>query len=334
MSVSTIQESYQKTCVVTGGTGGIGLHIAVGLARMGYVTIVTGRNGERAEKAVERIRRESRNGQVDYVLGDLSCLEGVKQVAVSVLKRTPRVDLLVNNAAYLAPKFSRTADGLESAFAVNVMAPVMLTRMLEDGLSRSRGARVLTLTGGGPWMGLKLGALESSKGFNPLWNYNNTKRAMEAAVLLEAERLEQKNIFSHIVYPRAASTSMTQQMDVDYMPKGMKFLWPMYSRYIQRNDFGEGAKRAAQTTLMAAIDPLFGQTSGLYFNSRGKVTTLNASVYSEENQSEVIRRLLKCKSSACDALKDCSRAAQVFMYPNSIQGRIGASLNAFDFFNA
>ena len=134
-----------RTVLVTGGTGGIGRATALGLAAMGAHLAITGRDRGRAE-AVARDIRAAGGGQVDVFVADLSSQAEVRRLAGEVLQRLSRIDVLLNNAGGYWNTRHITADGLERTFAVNHLAPFLLTSLLLDRLNHSAPARVITVS--------------------------------------------------------------------------------------------------------------------------------------------------------------------------------------------
>src|SRR5215472_7122440 len=132
-----------KVCLVTGATSGIGRETALGLAARGATTVLAARDEARAKSAVNAIRRETGNADVDYVLADLSEQAQVRRMAAEVLGRYPRLDVLVNNAGAMFWRRHVTADGLEMTFALDHIAPFLLTNLLIDRLKASAPARVV-----------------------------------------------------------------------------------------------------------------------------------------------------------------------------------------------
>ncbi len=130
-----------RTVLVTGGTSGIGRATALGLAAMGAHVAITGRDRERTEDAAREIRAAG-GGQVDVFVADLSSQAEVRRLADEVLDRLPRLDVLVNNVGGYWNTRHVTADGLEHTFALNHLAPFLLTNLLLDRLDAERaGAR-------------------------------------------------------------------------------------------------------------------------------------------------------------------------------------------------
>src|SRR5687767_6805783 len=105
-----------KTVLVTGGSGGIGKATALGLSTMGADLAITGRDRERTEDAAREIRAAA-DGHVDVFIADLSSQSEVRRLAAEVLRSIPR---------------HVTPDGLEHTFALNHLAPFLLTNLLLD----------------------------------------------------------------------------------------------------------------------------------------------------------------------------------------------------------
>ena len=134
-----------RTVLVTGATGGIGKATALGLATMGAHVAITGRDRARTEAAAGEIRAAG-GGQVDVFVADLSSQSEVRRLADEVLQRLSRIDVLVNNVGGYWNTRHVTADGLERTFALNHLAPFLLTNLLLDRLKQSAPARVVTVS--------------------------------------------------------------------------------------------------------------------------------------------------------------------------------------------
>lgn len=135
----------QRVAIVTGASSGIGLYTALGLARSGIRVIMTGRDRGRTETARRFVSEHSISGRVEIALGDFSRLAEVRRLADEILSSCDRVDVLVNNAGLFSPKYRLSADGFELTFAVDHLAPFVLTNLLLERLMSSAPARIVTV---------------------------------------------------------------------------------------------------------------------------------------------------------------------------------------------
>ena len=136
----------EKTCLITGGSDGIGYVAARELARMGARVVIVGRNAAKTDAAVERIIAETGNPAVELLLGDLSSQREVRRVAAEAQERLPRLDVLLNNAGAIFLSNRRSVDGLEMTFALNHIGYFLLTTLLLDRLRESAPARIINVS--------------------------------------------------------------------------------------------------------------------------------------------------------------------------------------------
>src|SRR6266404_2098963 len=132
--------------LVTGATGGIGLQTARVVARMGHSVLIHGRDARKGEAAVKAVRSTAAaNVDVSFLQADFASLAQVRESAAQVAASVPRLDVLINNAGCGNVSRSVTADGYETTFAVNHLAPFLLTNLLLDKLKASAPARIVTV---------------------------------------------------------------------------------------------------------------------------------------------------------------------------------------------
>ena len=166
-----------RTVLVTGGTSGIGLATATGLAAMGASVAITGRDSARAEAAARQIRTVG-GGPVDIFVADLSAQAEVRRLAEEVLHRLPQIDLLVNNVGGYWNTRHVTADGLEHTFALNHLAPFLLTNLLLGRLTQNAPARVVTVSSNAQAMGrIDFDDLQGETSYSGARAYNQSKLA-------------------------------------------------------------------------------------------------------------------------------------------------------------
>src|SRR6202023_725568 len=165
-----------KVVLITGGTGGIGKATAIGLATIGARVGITGRDLGRAEQAAADIRAASGNQGVDAFAADMTSQAEVRRLAVAVLEAYPRLDVLVNNVGGFWAHRHPTADGLERTFALNHLAPFLLTNLLLDRLKVSAPSRVVTVSSGAQSMGrIDFGDLQGARNYSGQRAYNQSK---------------------------------------------------------------------------------------------------------------------------------------------------------------
>jgi len=135
--------------LITGATDGVGRLVAERLAAAGTGVIVHGRNHYKGRGVVEEIQREIGNSKVEFQRGDFESLDEVRRLAREITDAHDRIDLLVNNAGigFGRPEASReiSRDGYESRFAVNYLAPFLLTHLLLPVIRRSAPARIVNV---------------------------------------------------------------------------------------------------------------------------------------------------------------------------------------------
>jgi len=139
------ESSAPRVAVVTGASSGIGLHTALGLARAGMRVVITGRDGARTEAARRLVKERSGSDRVDVAIANFSRVAEVRRLADEILAGHDRLDVLVNNAGLFSPHYRLSPDGFELTFAVNHLAPFLLTNLLLDRLKASAPARIVTV---------------------------------------------------------------------------------------------------------------------------------------------------------------------------------------------
>jgi len=256
--------------LITGGTGGIGKQTALALAKMGAQVIVTGRSQASGEAAVAELIQLSGNPKIGLLLSDLSTQAGVRALAEQFKQEYGHLDVLINNAGLSEAQRRLTADGIEADFAVNVVAPFLLTQLLLDRLQASPSARVINLTGGQHPAAIELDNLQAERGFMGLTTYSHTKLIMMAVMVEFAQRMQGTNTTINVCYPGQASTRMTQSVKPEMLPGLMRLMWPLF-KLATRADGGKSAAKAARTSVYLASSAEVAGVNGEYFSPAGKV---------------------------------------------------------------
>ena len=134
----------QETILITGSTDGIGLETAKMLFQAGHHVLLHGRNQAKLEDAEKTLSALPGGGRVESYVADLSRMADVETLAKAVAELYAALDVLINNAGVYAAPDSITKDGLDVRFAVNTIAPYLLTRRLLSLLGTS--GRVVNLS--------------------------------------------------------------------------------------------------------------------------------------------------------------------------------------------
>ena len=193
-----------KTVLITGGTGGIGRATAIRLAAMGARVGITGRDLGRAQRAAAEIASESGNGTVDVFVADLSSQVEVRRLADEVLAAYPRIDVLLNNVGGFWSHRHVTADGLERTFALNHLAPFLLTSLLADRLIASVPCRVVTVSSHAQGMGkIDFDDLMGERNYSGQRAYNQSKLANVMFTYELARRLEGTGVTAKALIPES-----------------------------------------------------------------------------------------------------------------------------------
>jgi retinol dehydrogenase 14 len=167
-----------KYVLVTGGTGGIGKATATGLAALGARVGITGRDQGRAAAAAADIRAATGNHAVDICAAGMSAQAEVRRLAAQVLGTYPRLEVLVNDAGGFWARWHVAADGLEHTFALNHLAPFLLTNLLLDRLTASAPARIVTVSCGAHAQGrLDFNDLQGERNYSGQQAYSQSKLA-------------------------------------------------------------------------------------------------------------------------------------------------------------
>ncbi len=255
-----------KTCLVTGVTSGLGAVTARELAARGATVLAVARDGVRGRAAVAGIGQQAPAGAVRLLVADLSELDQVRRLAAEVRDASPRLDVLVHNAG--VAKFSRetTADGLETTFATNHLAPFLLTNLLREHLLGSNPARVVTVSSAAhkqvrkiPW-----DDLQAEHRFRPLEVYNLTKLMNVLFTVELARRLEATGVTANCVSPGFLHTNLGREAT-----GGFRLFFSL------ARPFQKSAEHGVATTLQVACAPELAAVTGCYFRA-GKIAEPSA----------------------------------------------------------
>jgi NAD(P)-dependent dehydrogenase (short-subunit alcohol dehydrogenase family) len=241
-----------KVLLVTGSTDGIGKITARKLAELGPTVLVHGRSRDKCESTVHEIRVRTGSEKTTYYLGDLSALSEVRRLAQDIARDYPRLDVLINNAGVgpggPSEKGRRlSADGHELCFAVNYLAPFLLTHLLIPLLSNSAPSRIVNV-GSAAQERIDFDNVMLDRGYDPWRAYARSKLAVTMFTFDMADRLKEQEITVNCLHPGSLlDTKMVRQSSAT----------PMGS-----------AESGAEVELYVATDTVLQGKTGVYFNEK------------------------------------------------------------------
>ena len=239
-----------KIALVTGGTGGIGRVAAEALVRRGYTVGIVGRHPAATAKAI---------GATAFA-ADFASLAEVRDLAGEVRKRFDRLDVLVNNAGAIYARRQLSRDGYEMTFAVNHLAPFLLTRELLPMLNP--GARVINVASeASRGMSLDFGDLQAARKYFAWKAYGRSKLANILFTRELASRLPGVDV--NALHPGLVSTGFGGG---SWINTAMRFLKP----------FARTPEQGAQTTIWLADEAPAGTTGKYFVDKKEKRPTRGA----------------------------------------------------------
>ena len=195
-----------KVCVVTGASSGIGKAASLVLAQFGAEIILVCRDKARGEAALAEVRAAATAGAARLEIADLSSLQEVRDLA-GRLASLDGLDVLINNAGLVLGDHRITADGFEYTFALNHLAPFLLTNLLREKLVASAPARVITVSSSAHQAArLDLADLQLAGHFNGWRAYSNSKLANILFTTELARRLTGTGVTANCLHPGTVNT--------------------------------------------------------------------------------------------------------------------------------
>lgn len=135
-----------RSILITGSTNGIGKLAAIQLAKNGHKVLLHGRNSEKLMLAIQEVKEQSGNSNIDGFIADFSNLQDVKSMGEKILDTVSSLDVLINNAGIFNTSNPRNHEGRDVRMVVNYLAPYLLTKMLLPLLQKSSDSRIVNLS--------------------------------------------------------------------------------------------------------------------------------------------------------------------------------------------
>jgi len=269
--VNTARAGAGRTALVTGATSGIGRALAEALAAAGATVGIVARDATRGEAVRTAIGATTGNPAVRIIAADLSNQADVRRLAAEVTASFPRIEILVHCAAVYLPRRTLTADGLETMFATNQLAPFLLTNLLRDHLVASAPARVLIMTAPST-VKLDFDDLQGERRFRSLSAFGASKAADLLLTFELARRFEGTGVTVNAVHPGLVRTNLMRRA-----PAPLRWATWLLSA---------APERAAAAVAAIALMPEYADLNGRFFKSGREI---EAPAYTHD--PDVARRL-------------------------------------------
>ncbi|MHB8071090.1 MAG: SDR family oxidoreductase [Candidatus Cryosericum sp.] len=253
---------------MTGATRGLGAVTAEALAALGATVLASGRNAERGSELVRSIAQRTGNEDVHFLQADLASMAQVRSLASAVAKEWGHLHILIDNAGTVFPTRRVTVDGLEEVFAVNHLAPFLLTNLLLPLLRSSAPSRIIVMSSYEHRRArMHWDDLQGERFYFSQQAYAQSKLANLLFVYALARRLEGTGVTVNAVNPGLVHTNMC--MDSGWLIRTVKRLMDRFS--------GLTPEEGADTGIWLASSPEVEGITGRYFQRRHAARSSRAS---------------------------------------------------------
>jgi NAD(P)-dependent dehydrogenase (short-subunit alcohol dehydrogenase family) len=247
-----VKSVEEAVILVTGSTDGLGKSTAHDLAAAGATVLLHGRDPERGEAVVREIREETGNDRLQYYLADFSSLEEVHRLADEITAGYDRLDVLVNNTGIGVGRRGETSrdssrDGYELRFAVNYLAPFLLTRLLLPILQRSAPSRIVNVASAGQSR-ISFDDVMLERGYDGMRAYTQSKLALVMFTFDLAEEIEDTGVTANCLHPASL-------MDT-------KMVFETFG------SASSSVREGTDATIRLAISPELEEVTGRYFDGQ------------------------------------------------------------------
>tara|TARA_R110001592_G_scaffold237306_6_gene496213 strand:+ start:22718 stop:23626 length:909 start_codon:yes stop_codon:yes gene_type:complete len=241
------ENNRDKIAIVTGANSGLGYETTLGLLQSGYTVIMACRNASKAQSASLELKLQIDGTRLHCMALDLSDLRSVRTFSVEFQSRFNRLDVLVENAGIMMPKYQKTIDGFESQLGVNFLGHFLLAKLLFPLMDKTQNARIISLSSVAHKKGrIHFSDLQSEKKYSKFGAYAQSKLAcfMFGYELHRRLKVTGSNMKSIITHPGGSNTELGRHLS----PFWYKLFLPIILL------FTHSPKLAALPSLMAALD--------------------------------------------------------------------------------
>ncbi len=275
-------ELKNKTAIITGATSGIGRVTAIAIAKEGARLVLPVRSIEKGEALKEEIAQKTGNTNVEIMHCNLASLDSVRQFAEDFQKKHKKLHLLVNNAGLWEAKRKASVDGIEMNFAVNHLAPFLMTNILLDTIKKSAPARIISVASTAHKYGkMRFNDLEGEKSWGSMQSYAQSKLANILFTRRLAKELEGSGVTANCLHPGVVNTQLFNKLP--------GFIQKISSLFMITPEKG------AQTSIYLATSPKVENITGEYFDKK-KIAKTTA----HARDMQVADKLWEVSKEYCD----------------------------------
>jgi retinol dehydrogenase 12 len=266
-----------QVCLVTGASSGIGRATAFGLAKQNANLALLGRNAEKMESTVRELKSAFPQCTANAFLCDLSSQQEIRKFAIRFAEQYTRLDVLIHNAGVSPVKRIETVDGLELTFAVNHLAPFLLTHLLLDMMKNSKPSRIIMLSSSTHKRAqLDIGNLQAEEGFKRgMVTYGHTKLMNLLFTFALSRRLNGSGVTVNAGHPGVVRTDLVRDVTG----------WPKVALSLFR-PFFLSPTGGAETPIFLASEPQLKTVTGKYFHQK-KETAPSPAALVEDSQEKL-----------------------------------------------
>ena len=248
----------EKNVIITGITSGIGTEIALDFANKGFTLNLVARSHELGNKIKDHIIKSTNHDKINVYKCDLSLQSEIREFVSDFKQKNNGMDILINNAGIIPKDRIITKEGIETQFAVNYIAPFLLSRLLLDLLKKSSPSRIVNTSSVAHTSGnLNVDDFQGLNGkyaFRGMRTYCNSKLALTIDTVELAKELEGTGVTCNAVHPGGVNTNIAR----DFIPK---FMQPLKAYMLRLSP-----KEGANPIIEVACSDKYEKVSGKYFD--------------------------------------------------------------------
>jgi len=197
-----------KIILITGSTDGIGKEAGIKLVKKGVHIIIHGRNQKKAELIMKEIEKKTSLHNMSPIYADLASIDQIATMVDNIYKKFNRLDVLINNAGIYRPERQLSHDGIEETFAVNYIAPYILSNRLVKLLKKTDSSRIVNVVSEVQSNQLDFNNLQFETGYTGVKAYARSKTCLVMYTYLLADKLKKYNITVNCLHPGVINTKV------------------------------------------------------------------------------------------------------------------------------